>query len=64
VELIREGEDFSDITRRERLPERLRLPGTEPELYHGLQPGAQASNIVPLVPRAKGLDAAVKSAAY
>lgn len=46
AELIREREDFSDICKRERLPQRLRLDGTDPELYRSQD---DMSNIVPLV---------------
>lgn len=50
VELIREKEDFSDICKRERLPQRLRFAGTDPQLYRGEN---ETSNILPLVPNDK-----------
>ncbi len=46
VEVIREAEDLSDISRRERLPERLRLDVPETAMYSMPQ---QDENIIPLL---------------
>lgn len=70
AELIREGEDLSDVVRRERLPERLRLAGADPDLYRSGSRTSDTSNIVPFVPQSHGepavqpINPRLKRAAY